>query len=212
MHFSAFVSVAALALPAALAAPLVARQETSPADTCYAAFNETVSGQINRSEEDTRAGWVPVDADGNAIATSDEYGNITTTGNAPASVQVITLSTTGPNPVHWDIVPAADGKQKIRAHNYPSLCASGSGSGDDASIVNFVDCDSDYALWTFNCLRCGPTLAASCEFAPVVRANGETSSVCATPDTEQYGALYLRECDAITIPVRPSQLWATGHI
>ncbi|GAA6038733.1 hypothetical protein JCM8097_002370 [Rhodosporidiobolus ruineniae] len=201
MHISSALFTLSALATASVAAPLTARA-ADPLPRCNLDFNHTVTTQIYRSDQDTSAAWVPVNNVGQAVAVNF---------NAPSAVEVHNISSIN-SPQYWDIVPVESGVQKVRAHNYPSLCASGSGSGNDSSLVNFVDCNDDYALWSITCLSCDTYSGLNCQFSPLHRASNatdpSTTNLCATPPADkQPGALGLETCTELVPPIDPLQVF-----
>ncbi|GAA5870994.1 hypothetical protein JCM8547_000052 [Rhodosporidiobolus lusitaniae] len=183
----------------ALAAPLLAREysDAQPVDTCNLQLNQSVTTQIRHSV-DTRSAWVPQ---------QDDNGTFT-------GLEVSTLSSINPPNYYWTVAPSdkLNGTHTIQLNNQTSpICASGAGSGTNSTLVDFVDCDSDYALWNITCERCTGTFGGECEFSPVYRAKpDDPTDQCVSVPHEQYGAAYLKTCNLFVSPPNYEQLFFFG--
>ncbi|GAA6015184.1 hypothetical protein JCM10207_003633 [Rhodosporidiobolus poonsookiae] len=197
-------AAALVLLPAVLAAPLARRNGSAPS-TCRLELNQTMTTQIRHSI-DTRSAWVPIE--------NDKGENV--------SVQVNTLSTTSYVPFYWNVVPAANGTHKVQLAANTTQCVSGSGTGQNATLANFVSCDSEEALFDITCTTCTPTLGGDCHFTPhvdrrmyIMKRGGNPAptipTLCATVPSEQYGDMTFEECQEFTTPPQYEQLFYFGQ-
>ncbi|GAA5869317.1 hypothetical protein JCM8547_008643 [Rhodosporidiobolus lusitaniae] len=184
---------------AALSAPLTPRQST--VDTCVLQLDAPVTSQIRHSI-DTRSRWTPWRRN-----VEGEYESI-----------AVNTFTADPNaPAFWVVEPVDTfpGKHKVRLNNdtiRTPLCASGSGSGSNSTVVNFVDCSSDYALWTITCETCQSSYGGECQFAAQYRVDSDKTSpqMCASVPSEQDGDLFIKKCNTFTEPRNYEQLFYFG--
>jgi hypothetical protein len=67
--------------------------------------------------------------------------------------------------------------------------------------------------WDITCEVCNPTYGGECQLAPThLKAPTDTeTALCASVPSEQYGALYLKDCNLFVSPPNYEQLFYFGQ-